>query len=176
MELQMTKANPLPSQEQLHELFDYSIVEGSFYWRKSGTGRKMDKPAGHLEGMGYVRITVDGAHYLAHRLAWVYITGEDPGELSVDHENGDKANNAFHNLQLLTHQQNVTRRHKPETGSSKYRGVSKAPSGRWRARLKHDGVLRHLGTFDREKDAAYVAYLYSHFVYHVGYSNYRMPT
>ncbi len=171
----MAKAIPLPSQERLHELLDYSIVEGNFYWRKSGRGRKTGEPAGALDkSTGYIRIHFDGIKYKAHRLAWMYITGEDPGELVIDHINGDKDNNGFHNLQLLTHKQNTRRKHSLQGGTSKHRGVSKK-GNRWAARMRVDDVDLHLGYYDKEKDAAHVAYLYSHHVYHVGYSNYRMP-
>ncbi len=169
----MTKAKPLPfTQQQLHELFDYSIVEGNFYWRKlSGRCKK-----GYLAGCttkshGYVHIRVDGSAYKAHRLAWLYVTGEDPGDLQVDHINGDTSNNAFHNLQLLTQKQNVARKHILHGGASKYRGVRRSLK-KWSACV----AGKYHGNYDREIDAAHVAYLYSHHVYHVGYSNYKMPT
>ncbi len=166
----MTKAIPLPSQERLQELFDYSIVEGNFYWRKSGPGRKMGVPAGYAIKGGYRQIGIGKSQCHVGRLAWMYVTGEDPGDLVVDHIDGDPTNNAFHNLQLLTYQQNNSRKHKV-WGASKYRGVSKSFK-KWSATVA--GNLH--GTYDREIDAAHVAYLYSHHVYHVGYSNYKMPT
>ena len=39
-------------------------------------------------------------------------------------------------------------------GESGFRGVDQTESGRYRARLKHDGVWEHLGTFDTAEEAA----------------------
>lgn len=172
-----TKTKPLPTQERLQELFDYSIVEGQFYWKKSGSGRKTGVPAGcQSKSTGYHQIGIDGKLYQAHRLAWVYINGEDPGALHVDHINGDTTNNAFHNLQLLNNKQNVTKQLKLQGGSSKYRGVTwNKVKRKWQARVQADGKEKHLGYYDSEKDAATVSFLYSRRVYHKQFSTYQMP-
>jgi hypothetical protein len=38
-------------------------------------------------------------------------------------------------------------------GSSRYKGVSRVPSGKWSARIRIDGWLKWLGTFDDEAQA-----------------------
>jgi hypothetical protein len=173
----MSKAKALPSQEQLHGLFDYSIVEGNFYRKTTAGGKKAGSLAGYLhKGIGYHQVKVEGSQFQAHRLAWMYVTGEDPGELHVDHIDGDRTNNAFHNLQLLTNQQNSARRHKSTGGVSQYRGVTLSKNARlWRAQMKNGGKMHRLGYYKCEKEAAIVAWLYSHRVFHKGYSNYEMP-
>jgi hypothetical protein len=106
----------------------------------------------------------------------MYVTGEDPGEKHVDHINGDRSNNAFHNLQLLTNQQNITKQHKLLGGSSQYRGVTWHKStGKWAAQLMANRKNQHLGLYSSEKEAAVVACLYARMVYHKEHSTYEMP-
>lgn len=169
----MAKALPLPSQELLHDLFDYDASTGHFYWKKRPSNRVTDlsKPAGGYQSK-YILIKVEGKQLPAHRLAWMYVTGEDPGDFDVDHIDGVRDNNAFSNLQLLTRKQNVSRKHKLAGGSSKYRGVSwNKYAKKWTATVND----HHLGYYVNEKEAAVIACLYSVNVYHKGFSNYVMP-
>jgi len=171
------KANSLPNQVQLKSLLNYSPVEGNFYWKEPGPGRKTGVPAGRLDkSTGYVRIKINQKEYYANRLAWVYTTGEDPGDLQVDHYNGDRSNNAWHNLQLLTNQQNSIKKHTLRGGSSQYRGVSWNKDRRkWQVKIQTNGKTNYLGQYDSEKEAAVVACLYAKMVYHKEHSTYVMP-
>ncbi|MFW4291481.1 HNH endonuclease [Salmonella enterica subsp. enterica serovar Paratyphi C] len=47
--------------------------------------------------MGYIRIYINKKWYLAHRLAWLYVTGKWPINV-IDHINRNKADNRFINL------------------------------------------------------------------------------
>jgi hypothetical protein len=108
---------PLPSQEKLNSLFTYSVVTGELRRiNQSKTGTK--------HHTGYTHIRVDGTIYLAHRLIWRLVTGEDPGPLQVDHKDHDRTNNSWHNLRLATNSQNQCNRPKPALNSSGYKGVS----------------------------------------------------
>ena len=56
---------------------------------------------------GYIVFTgKDRKLYQAGRVAWFLHTGEDPGEMMVDHINRQKDDNRFENLRLFTRQQN----------------------------------------------------------------------
>jgi hypothetical protein len=61
-------------------------------------------PLGTSNGFGYLRITVLGKSYYAHRLAWFYMNGEWPDQ--IDHINGIKSDNRIENLRNVTVQQN----------------------------------------------------------------------
>ena len=44
---------------------------------------------------------------LKNRIIYKLMTGDDPGQLYVDHMDGDRTNNRIENLQLVTPQQNT---------------------------------------------------------------------
>jgi hypothetical protein len=44
---------------------------------------------------------------MAHRVAWLLHTGEDPGTLVIDHINRQRNDNRISNLRPLTHVQNI---------------------------------------------------------------------
>lgn len=91
----------LPEIERVKELLDYNPMSGEFTWRERRGGAVA---AGDLAGMvfprGHRHITIDGSMYQASRLAWFYVTEEDPGELYVDHIDGDVGNNSIKNLRI----------------------------------------------------------------------------
>ena len=69
----MWQCKALPKQERLKEVLIYEKQTGEFVW--SENHRFKGKKAGSKDG-GYLRIRVDGEHYLAHRLAWCWMTGD----------------------------------------------------------------------------------------------------
>ena len=73
--------------------------EGTF--KRRSTNRNMG-----YASTRYKQLKLDGKHYLVHRLAYYYVTGLDPGDMMVDHIDGDCFNNRIENLQLVTNQQN----------------------------------------------------------------------
>jgi hypothetical protein len=53
-----------------------------------------------------VQLQIEHSQYLAHRVAWFYVTGKWP-ENQIDHRDGDGWNNRFSNLRKATHTQNL---------------------------------------------------------------------
>lgn len=73
----------------------------------------------------------------------------------VDHRNGDGLDNRRENLRIATNQENCFNRRPLPGTSSRFKGVDfYKRNGKWRARIKRDGRLRHVGNFDSEEDAA----------------------
>ena len=151
--------------DELRSQFSYDPGTGEF----SRLVRKNNKwPVGSAAGgvskkYGYVVININGSIYKAHRLAWLYMTGEWP-VAEVDHIDGNRANNRWCNLRSATCHQN-SRNRKPVTGSySGLKGVS-LQDGRWRSTIYLDGKNRHLGYFDNAIDAhqAYVEAAKKHY-------------
>ena len=77
--------------------FIYSPITGHLYYE----GRP--KPAGSINNYGYRIVKVNGKPKKAHRVIWEMVTGETiPQGMVVDHIDGDRDNNAWHNLRLAS--------------------------------------------------------------------------
>ena len=66
----------------------------------SGSGLE-DQPRRNHRNRGfdddYRKLTFDREIYLSHRIIWMWMTGEDPGEMEVDHIDRDRFNNRWSN-------------------------------------------------------------------------------
>ena len=62
------------------------------------------KRAGSVSGR-YRMVGIDKQYLLEHRVIW-YLHHGEPGDMMVDHIDGDCFNNRIENLQLVTNQQN----------------------------------------------------------------------
>jgi len=145
---------------RLIDVLDYDRDSGLFTWRKATNPRMnllVGSVAGCLRPDGYLSISIDGDSFLAHRLAWFWITGQWPAE-EIDHKNGAKADNRLANLREANRSQNRqnTRRSFSETGLV---GVSWCKRDkRFRAVIKLNGRQKSLGYFTTA-ESAQVAYL-----------------
>lgn len=145
---------PLPSQARLKELFDYNEDTGVFRWKKRANNKSrvtIGDIAGCSDGK-YIRLSVDGKKYAAQRLAWMYMTGEDPGELEIDHKDEKKLNNAFSNLRKATSGQNRSNQGARKPNKLGIKGVKKK-GNIYEARIKKNGKTRHLGCYKTPEEA-----------------------
>ncbi len=141
--------------ELLREFLDYDPITGVLRWKKQrGTRGKMGSIAGSKCGNGYVIVGLAGVRSVpAHRIAFALMTGTWP-ELQVDHIDGDRANNAWSNLRLVTAEQNHQnlRRARADNGTG-ILGVS-FQDGRYRAQIQVRGKKHWLGQFNNPQDAS----------------------
>ena len=144
------KTKPLPSLERVQELLKYDPLTGEFTWKVT----RGPKPAGSTAGQrwtDYIRIKIDDKSYQAHRLAWLFLTGADPGDMIVDHIDCDKQNNRADNLRLATISENT---------ASTLRGEPKcyqmSASGKYQAVYTFKRKRITLGTFDTAEEASKV--------------------
>lgn len=148
--------------ERLLAVLHYNPNTGIFIRRISlGNKALVGSVAGSVHRSGYVRLMVDGTLYLAHRLAWFYMTGQWPREL-IDHINMDRADNRWANLRDASAQVNQQNKSLARVGTaSGLLGVWRAGgrSKKWTTSITANGVRKYLGKFATPElaHAAYIA-------------------
>ena len=131
----MKSIKPTPTQELLKELFDYNPETGVITWAQDiGHSIKRGDVAGHTMKCGYRRLVFGGNKFVAHRIIWKWMTGEDPAEgMVIDHINDLPHDNRWENLRLLTNAENCKRTPK---GTNK--GVRR-PNSTWKPKKTASG-------------------------------------
>ena len=162
----MPKPIPLPTQAELHRLFDYSFTTGELTRKvRTANNTKIGDNAASKNKAGYLRVRINSKEYGAHRIVWRWVTGEDPGALQVDHINEIKDCNAWHNLRVATHTQN-----KQNTKKTKGYWLVKH-TGKYQACIVVNGTSITLGCHATEAEAA-AAYKKASLKYHGEFSRY----
>lgn len=128
--------------ERLRELLDYDPETGAFTWRVFVKGcRGKGTIAGFKRADGYIVIRVDKVSYLAHRLAWLFVTGAWPKDM-IDHADRDTGNNAWGNLRAASRSQNMAN----QRTRARLKGVSySARDKRWFGRIMASGTVYSSG-------------------------------
>lgn len=133
----------------VRDLLDYNADTGEFFWKVPRGNRRIGSPAGSPDPKGYIVIIIGRRHCLAHRLAWLWMTGEWPNEC-IDHIDGDRGNNRWVNLREATYSQNNMNRTRNQRALPQ--GVYPSRE-RFVAQLNINGKRRHLGVFATPEDA-----------------------
>lgn len=142
-------SDPLTS-GRLKERLRYSRATGLFVWRD---GPRAGLPAGCPGAKGYIQVRLAGRLYYAHRLAWLYVTGEWPAD-ELDHRDLDRANNRWRNLRPATHLQNAQNGPMRKRNVARVKGVWWNPRKRkWEASIMANRKRHWLGLFDSRKEA-----------------------
>lgn len=148
----------LLSAERLRELLSYDPATGEFRWRvgrPGGRAQAGDKP-GNITSKGYLSISVDSVRYQAHRLAWLYVTGEWP-VAQIDHRNQNKLDNRLSNLRPATVREQAFNRPIPKSNTSGILGVKgRKDSPNWEAFVCVDKRYVSLGWFPTKEQASAV--------------------
>lgn len=96
-----------PDVNFLRSILSYDPTTGDFRWMTNRGGKaKKGMIAGCKMANGYWKLSIKNRLLLAHRVAWLYETGEWPTG-QVDHINGVRADNRFVNLRQSTHTENA---------------------------------------------------------------------
>lgn len=136
-----------PLVAEIKESLEYNPDTGVVSWK---LGVFKGKPAGSFND-GYIRLRFKKKTYRVHRIAWVIFYGNWPTQ-ELDHIDGNRSNNAIHNLREVTSSQNAqnkrTKRDIP-MGVSWHKNTKK-----WQARIMKDYKSIFLGYFNSPEEAS----------------------
>ncbi len=143
-----------------HEVFDYDPDTGKLFWKISPSDKvKVGQEAGSNDVHGYKQVQVLGKVYKVHRVIWELCNPNDvlsSGD-QIDHIDHDRRNNRISNLRKVDSLGNRRNSGMSSLNTSGVTGVSWCRRrGRWRASIKINKVLKHLGYFDSFDDAVNV--------------------
>lgn len=145
------------SQLEYHALFEADYERGLVRRRvKSGRNCNMQWNNGYVNGGGYRQIRINKSYHYLHRILWIMKNGEIPERMTVDHINGNRADNRMDNLRIVSQQENNKNTSKQLNTSSKHIGVSwHKAHGKWYGQVRHNGVYVFAKYFTDEDYAAY---------------------
>lgn len=145
-----------PKKSQCQRLLDAKYVRhrlsydpetGIFRWNTYPKAKRMvGQIAGTIRSSGQVVILLNNQAYLAHRIAWVYVTGENPKD-QIDHINRNPSDNRFCNLRECSGSENARNKGMYSNNTSGVKGVTKF-RGRWAAKVGIDGKKVFLGYYE----------------------------
>lgn len=104
-------------------------------------------------GSGYLRVSIYGVSYKAHRLAWLHHYGEWPSN-TIDHINGNRTDNRIANLRDVPHAENQLNLKRHRAGNAPHPKIVRKPKrigtvyfmarlNKWMAQYKRE----YLGVF-----------------------------
>ena len=143
---------PLPAIEELKEYYEYMPETGELFLIKSrckADKQKVGKPIGSLGGPARRKtwtIKHKGTSYYISRVAWVLMTGIDPGLLLVEHKNRNAQDNRWENLRLASEAEN--------NYNKIFVGYSQRKDNElYRVRVTLEGKRITVGNFKTEEEA-----------------------
>jgi len=149
------KKEAMLAHDLLKELLTYNPETGVFTWKvyRADNAKAGDVAGSYDGGYGYIRISVNNSLYMAHRLAWLYMTGTWPAE-EVDHINHIGDDNRWINLRAATHSDNQRNTSMNKNNVSGTKGVHfNKTTKRWHATIRAKGKRIFLGGFAEISDA-----------------------
>lgn len=144
-----------PSQALLDHIlknYTYERDKGSVYNTKRGKPGLSPNSDGYL--VLYITLNDQKKLLKTHHLVWFFEYGEWPSSC-MDHIDGDKLNNHYTNLRLVSNRENVQSHYKSRAGTSDYMGVSwYGRTNKWRTQSYFEGKNNLIGYFSCEIEAA----------------------
>ena len=145
---------PIPS--AVKNWLNYDSITGSLTWRRSPSSQiELGSEAGCFnKTIGYRVICFSNRNFYAHRIAWYLHYDQDPGELEIDHKNGNRVDNRIENLRSATDQEQRFNSKLNSNNTSGVKGVYwDNKTCKWRAEIKYNRKKIHVGRFDTLEQA-----------------------
>jgi len=162
----------LPDADLLRKILSYDSISGKLVWKhrpdwtfnldikypkrlvSSWNSQHPGSEAFYTSNRaGYLNGYINGVPYLAHRIIWKIVTGEEPK--FIDHINGVTFDNSWANLRSISRDENQKNTARPQRNTSGIMGVHwHTGIQKWTANITVGGRLTHLGVFDSKEDAA----------------------
>lgn len=164
------------NQTLLKTLVIYNPISGLFINKitRSVNGKAIvGTIAGNKTCTGYWYIRVAGKRYPAHRLAFLYMTGNWP-KYQIDHINNNRLDNRWENLREATPAENARNVSMFCSNTSGFKGVglnNKSKTKPWRARISVNKKSISLGYFATAEEA-FEAYKKAAEFYHKEFAKY----
>lgn len=156
----------IPDQEILRKLLSYEKESGKLFWRYRdktlGIQERYRKTfnsqfAGReaftaLRSDGYLYGSIFDSMYLAHRVIFKLVNGEEPK--CIDHVNGDRSDNRISNLRSVSRRDNQRNMGMSSANTSGFTGVCwDSANQKWRATIAVNGRQICLGRHSALEEA-----------------------
>ncbi|NBW23114.1 MAG: HNH endonuclease, partial [Caulobacteraceae bacterium] len=131
------------TQQEALKLFEYR--NGAlFYKQRPSQNTFTGDRAGYVDNNGYRKLSIKNKRYQEHRIIFLMHHGYLPD--TIDHIDGNPANNRIENLREATQQQNCYNSATHGCNTSGYRGVSWSKVwGKWQAYVNVNKKRKFLG-------------------------------
>lgn len=139
--------------EQLRAAVFYDPATGIFTRKINSSRMKAGDPCGSMHKKGHLEFFVLSKLHKAHRLAWLYMTGEWPRGM-IDHINGDKTCNSWSNLRDVDNRTNSENRSRANKNNILgVLGIHRHKTGKFEPRIRVDGQAIYLGLYETVEEA-----------------------
>lgn len=131
----------------LHKLFEY--CDGNLFWKIPSNTRTdiVGKKVGCLTKTGYITTQIKGKNYLVHRI--IYKMFNDVVPNTLDHIDGNRANNKIENLRTATPLQNSYNKKNYISNKTGIKGVNfNKQCNKYSARCQVNKKQNWLGLFE----------------------------
>jgi len=140
--------------EILKSRLNYDMKSGVFTYKHDYNVMKKGEIAGRFNTNGHIQISINNKRYMAHNLAWLYVTGEYPETFIIDHIDRNYSNNSFGNLRKANLSLNQGNSEIRKDNTSKIKGVSWSKNKKcWVAQICKNSKKIHIGYFSSKEDA-----------------------
>lgn len=138
----------IPLRNRNKEIIDYTIISREDY-------DEIMKYKWYKTCYGYASGHVHGKDLKLHRYIMI-LNNININKKIVDHINHNKLDNRRINLRVCDHRINSQNKRKRENTISNYVGTYITKNNRFRSTVQISGIEHYLGTFDTDKEAAYI--------------------